>query len=276
MPDDRYRFSIGNFECLAIKDADTQVDSQLVFSNKERSDIKPFLKARGEKSKQINLPYTTLAIFSDDWVLVDAGIGKLADNVGQTARILADEDIRPEHIILTHAHADHYGGLIDENGEEAFGNVPIYICQNEWLMSQSDDYASEHPRRADLIKQYLVPIERQIEPIECLNMNEILPGISVLRLPGHTPYHIGLLIEAGDDKLIYTSDALVHPLHLEHLDWECGFDNDHEQARDSRIKLAELAIELDALVMSYHFAFPGIGRIKRSGDGYQWLPETTL
>jgi len=274
MSDDRYRFNIGSFECIAIKDSEVKVDRQQVFSNKDRSEIQPFLKARGEKSEEIVLSYTALAIFSDDWVLIDAGIGNLGDHMGQLAHILDDEDIRPEHIILTHAHTDHFGGLVDADGTEAFGNVPIYMCQNEWLMSKSNDYAIENPRRATLIQDYLIPIERQIEPIECLNMNEILPGISVLRLPGHTAYHIGLLIESENDTLIYTSDAMIHPLHLEHLDWECGFDADATQARESRIKLAELAIELNAKVMSYHFAFPSIGRIKRNGDGYQWVAET--
>lgn len=103
-------------------------------------------------------------------------------------------------------------------------------------------------------------------------MNEILPGFTVLRLPGHTANHIGILIESGTDTLIYAGDAIIHPLHLEHLDWDCGFDEDHDLARESRIKLAELAIELDATVMVYHFPFPGLGKIVRHGNAYKWIP----
>lgn len=270
MADDRYRFTVGDFECLAIKDTTVTVETSLLFNNVGANVYKTQLKVRGENQDKIDLFYNPLAVFSDDWMLIDAGIGTLGDDVGQLAKILDDEDIRPEHIIITHAHADHYGGLLDKDGKETFGNLPIYMCQNEWVMSISGEYANDNPRRAELIENYLVPLESQIERIECLNMNEILPGFSVLKLPGHTPHHIGVLIESQNETLIVASDALVHPLHLENLDWQCGFDADHDLARESRIKLAELAIELDALVLCYHFAFPGLGRIARHGDSYQW------
>ncbi|MEM9952297.1 MAG: MBL fold metallo-hydrolase [Chloroflexota bacterium] len=275
MSDDRYRFTVGDFECLAIKDTDVTVTHEQLFSNQPKEIVKPHLKARGEKAKAIQLSYNPLAVYSDDWVLIDTGIGTIGNAEGQVAKILEDEEIRPEHIIITHLHADHYGGLITDNGEEAFGNVPVYLCQGEWAMVRSEEYAETNPQRAELIQQYVYPIERQFEPIECLNMNEILPGLSVLRLVGHTENHIGVLIESQTEKLIYVSDALIHPLHLEQLDWECGFDANHEHARESRVALAELAIELNASVMSYHFPFPGIGRIEREGDGYHWVATTS-
>lgn len=271
MSDDRYRFTLGDFECLAIKDTAIMGDSKHLFSNIDTDVYKLALKARGENQEQVEIPYIPLAVFSDDWVLIDSGIGKLGgDDEGKLAEILEDEEIRPEHIILTHAHADHYGGLLDKEGNETFGNLPIYMCQNEWVMSISGEYADDNPRRAEMIETYLVPLENQIERIECLNMNEILPGLSVLKLPGHTAHHIGVLIESQDEKLIVASDAVLHPLHFENLDWQCVFDIDHDLARESRIKLAELAIELDALVLCYHFPFPGLGRISRQGDAYQW------
>ena len=270
MSDDRYRFTVGDFECLAIKDTAISGEGKQIFSNVDKEVYKASLKARGENHKKIDIPYNILAVFSDDWVLIDAGIGNLGDDEGKLAEILDDEEIRPEHIILTHAHADHYGGLLDSEGNETFGNLPIYMCQNEWVMSISGEYADDNPQRAEMIASYLVPLESQIERIECLNMNEILPGFSVLKLPGHTPHHIGVLVESQNEKLIIASDAVIHPLHFENLDWHCGFDADHEIARESRVKLAELAIELDALVLCYHFPFPGLGRISRQGEAYQW------
>ncbi|MGJ3240192.1 MAG: MBL fold metallo-hydrolase [Anaerolineae bacterium] len=270
MPDDRYRFTIGDFECLAIKDTTAMIDTHQLFHNVDKTRYTNLLQARDENPQQAELSHNVLAVFSDDWVLIDTGIGTLDKRDGQVAEILDDEEIRPEHIILTHAHADHYGGLMTEDGSETFGNTPVYICQNEWITSVSGDYADHHPRRAQMLEQYLLPVERQIERIECLNMNEILPGFSVLQLPGHTMHHIGILIESRNQRLIVAADALIHPLHLENLDWRCGFDTDHEQARASRVELAELALELDALVMAYHFPFPGLGRIEREGTGYRW------
>lgn len=272
MSKDRYRFKIGNFECLVINDGRIDVEGKQLFQNIDKDVYTPLLKARGEKSEKVKLAINTLAIFSDDWVLIDTGFGNFSEDSGQLKNILSEEDIRPEHIILTHAHPDHYGGFLDENGKNNFGNTPIYICQNEWILAISNELDAKNPDRAEYNQKYLIPIEAQIEPIECLDMNEILPNFSVIRLPGHTLNHIGILIESASEKLIFASDTLVHPLHLENLDWQAGFDVDHALARESRLKLAELAIELDATVMTSHFPFPGLGRIERYGASYKWIP----
>lgn len=271
MPDDRYRFRIGDFECLAINDGSIAVEAKQLFQNIPGDVYKQQLNAPDEKSNNVELAINTLAVFSDDQVLIDTGFGKLSEESGQLKNVLDEEDIRPEHIILTHAHPDHYGGFLDENGTNNFGNAPIHICQQEWILSTSAKQTIENPGRASYNQKYLLPIEPQIKPVECLEMDEILPNFSLIRLPGHTLNHIGILIESAGEKLIFASDTLVHPLHLENLDWQAGFDVDHALARESRIKLAELAIDLDAVVMTSHFAFPGLGRIERNGDGYKWI-----
>jgi len=272
MSDDRYRFTVGDVECLAIKDAENTSETRQLFSNIDEKKYQAALKTQGDNPEIAILSCNPLAVFSDDWVLIDTGFGAMATPNGQSVDILNDEDIRPEHIILSHAHGDHYGGLLNKNGDENFSNVPVYMCQNEWMFYTSGEYADANPQRAERVQKYLLPAERQIERIECLNMSEILPGFTVLKLPGHTPHHIGILVESMGETLIVAGDTALHPLHLAHLDWEFANDADHDTARESRLKLAELAIELDALVMFYHFPFPGLGRIERNGAGYRWVP----
>lgn len=268
MPDDRYRFQLGHLDCLVVRDSTISGDSQFVFSNVSSDQ----LKAQGFKTSTQAYDVNCLAVFSDDWVLLDVGFGNVSHPSGKLADILSDEEIRPEHIILTHAHSDHIGGLLNQDGEEAYPNVPVYMCQREWIEYASDENLLPTPQQADTVREILRRTDGQIERIECMEMNEILPCFSVIRLPGHTANNIAILIEAGDDKLIYAADAVFHPWHLSHLDWHFAFDADHEMAREARIKFSELAIELDALVMFTHFPFPGLGKIKREGDAYGWSP----
>ncbi|MEL6404149.1 MAG: MBL fold metallo-hydrolase [Chloroflexota bacterium] len=267
MASDRFRFTVGGFECLVINDGTSTGATSRMFSN-----VDDATRSAHDLPDNIAVGYNVCAVYSDDWVLLDTGIGNAGDTEGQVADILDDEDIRPEHIIMTHAHVDHYGGLIGDNGEEKFPNVPVYMCQNEWVWFTSSEYADDNPERAEVIKAQLLPAERQVERIECNDMSEILPGFTIVSLPGHTPHHIGIMIASQDERLIIAGDALLHPLHLENLDWQFANDTDHERARKSRIKLAEIAIDTNALVLNYHFPFPGLGRIERNGDAYRWLP----
>lgn len=94
----------------------------------------------------------------------------------------------------------------------------------------------------------------------------------MIPLPGHRAYHAGIEVESNGEKLLYAGDVVCHPLHIEHLDWHCWADSDHEVARESRIKFAEMTSASGSLVLAYHFDFPGLGHVIQAGDGWQWQP----
>lgn len=269
MSDDRYRFKIGNFDCIAILDNTFSGTVERLISNVSREELAPHLKAHHIKADIITGSYACLMVNTgdDDWVLIDTGAGD-AQEGSQLLKILEDEDIWPDHIIITHAHIDHYGGLINKKGEPTFPNVQVYMCRDEWAIYTSSHYLEENPERAPTIEQYLIPAESQIERVEC--SGEILPGFSIVELPGHTPHHIGILIESGNEKLIFSGDALVHPLFVEHPEWAFANDTNPETATESRKYLAEIAVKENALVMSYHFEFPCLGRIVETDNGHRW------
>jgi glyoxylase-like metal-dependent hydrolase (beta-lactamase superfamily II) len=68
----------------------------------------------------------------------------------------------------------------------------------------------------------------------------LLNRLSAL-LPIHTPGQIALHIHSENDHLLYISDAFLHPLHIEQLDWQTNYDLDHNMSKQSRIKLLEFA-----------------------------------
>ena len=99
---------------------------------------------------------------------------------------------------------------------------------------------------------------------------ELLPGVTAIKADGHTPGQIALVIHSEKDHLLYISDAFLHPLHVERLDWRTNYDWEHEKAKRSRIKLLELAHKDDMLVNAFHFDFPGLGRIAKKGSNWAW------
>lgn len=274
MSDDRYRFRLGDFECLAILDNTFTGSADRMFSNVSAEELAPHLEAHHINPNAMTGAYTCLMVHTgnNDWVLLDTGTGGM-DSKGRLLTILEEEAIRPDHIIITHAHIDHYSALINSDGKPNFPNAQVYMCRDEWAVFTSHQYLAENPEQAQVIKQHLIPAESQIERVECAS--EILPGFSILPLPGHTPHHIGILIESGGKQLIFAGDAVVHPLHIEHLDWHFINDAEPEKAVASRRTLLEMAVERDALVMAYHFEFPGLGHIVENGTGYQWKPVSS-
>ena len=60
------------------------------------------------------------------WI-VDPG---LVPQAAQIVRLVRDKSLKPEAILLTHAHADHIAG-IDEVREE-LGPIPVYLGKEEW------------------------------------------------------------------------------------------------------------------------------------------------
>src|SRR6266496_4554870 len=65
-------------------------------------------------------------------------------------------------------------------------------------------------------------------------------------------------------------DAFLHPLHIERLEWQTNYDFDHQKAKQSRVKLLELAYKENMLVNAFHFDFPGLGRIDKFKNNWIW------
>jgi glyoxylase-like metal-dependent hydrolase (beta-lactamase superfamily II) len=117
----------------------------------------------------------------------------------------------------------------------------------------------------------LPPLKQSIELVE--GEKEIVPGISVVPAPGHTPGHLAVAITSGATQFLHMSDTVLHPLHLENPSWRPIFDLDAEGAAKSRQHLLDRAASDRIKVLAYHFAFPGLGRIESRGNSWRWLVD---
>jgi glyoxylase-like metal-dependent hydrolase (beta-lactamase superfamily II) len=83
-------------------------------------------------------------------------------------------------------------------------------------------------------------------------------------------------VSSGDEQLLYIGDTVVHPLHLEYLDWTPIYDILPEAAAVSKRRIFDLAAADKALVIGQHFSpFPSLGTVVKNGRGWQWKPVVT-
>jgi glyoxylase-like metal-dependent hydrolase (beta-lactamase superfamily II) len=83
---------------------------------------------------------------------------------------------------------------------------------------------------------------------------------------------VALLIEASTERLLYSADAALHPLHLAYPAWYSSFDWRPEQGVATRRALFAYAAAEKCLVLGCHFPFPGLGYVGQQRTRWQWRP----
>jgi glyoxylase-like metal-dependent hydrolase (beta-lactamase superfamily II) len=145
-----------------------------------------------------------------------------------------------------------------------------------WTSEQAELKLDEHVREVLLkfARKNLPPIQAQLDLVD--HETEIVPGIRAIAAPGHTPGHMALAISSGDEQLLYISDTVLHPIHLEQPEWYAAVDFVPEQAIVTRRRLLNKAATEKTLVLAFHFPFPGLGYVVQKGEGWQWQPIETI
>lgn len=88
--------------------------------------------------------------------------------------------------------------------------------------------------------------------------------------PGHTPGQFVAHVQAGEQKIIFATDAVHHPLQVAFPEHSTIFCEDKAQAVETRMALLEAVADTDTILVPEHFAFPVAGRVVREGGGYRY------
>lgn len=134
----------------------------------------------------------------------------------------------------------------------------------------------EHVREVlvSIARKNLPPIQDRLNLIE--REREILPGIQAIAATGHTPGHMALVTSSGGAQLLYISDTVLHPIQLEQPERCAAVDYDPDQVVASRLRILNRAAAEKALVLAFHFSFPGLGHVVWKGDTWEWQPIATM
>jgi glyoxylase-like metal-dependent hydrolase (beta-lactamase superfamily II) len=258
MPDDTYRFSIGSFECLIIREYTDALESKA------------------------GLDQTYLLVITPEHtVLIDTGWGS-SPRPGERPAVVKLEaaginKAQIDTVIITHAHPDHIGGNTDARGKPFFPNARYIINKVEWEYWTSPNLTF-FPHEKEIkqiilngVQKNLLGIKERFQTVEVDDEKEILPGIRLVSAPGHSPGMVAVTVSSGTGRLLHIADAFHLPSELSDLGRSVISGKLTEQARRTRSRILSLAVS-GTLVFSGHFPFPGLGHIIKKGEAFLWQP----
>ena len=278
-----YRLAVGEIQVTALLDGHTAFADQALaglFPDYDASTAARLRRAAFIPEGRIPLAVNAYLINTGTkLVLVDAGAaGALGPTLGQIPRNLAAAGVAPDQVdvvVVTHFHRDHAAGLLNAGGAALFPKAELVVADAEVAYWQ-DDAAMAQARPA--VRSFFEPARSAMAPYAARLRRiapgaEVVPGVTTVPLPGHTPGHMGVRVHSGRDQLLAWGDVVhAQSLQMPRPEWSIAFDSDPALAAGTRTRTFDMAATDRLLIAGMHLDFPGIGYVVRRQEGYGFEP----
>jgi glyoxylase-like metal-dependent hydrolase (beta-lactamase superfamily II) len=276
-----YRFGLGDAEVTVVSDGPLPLGPPKgTFVGVPDDEVKKMLSDNFLSPDNVVLEQNSPIVNTGDkLILFDTGMGT-AKNFGPTTgrqqKSMKEAGIKPEDIdavVFSHAHIDHIGGVVDDSGKVLFPNAQYYIAQSDL------DFWTDEGKAGGPLKDFIVHARKNLLPVRdrlvfFKDGEEFLPGVQAISAPGHTVGHTIFMINSNGKSLAFLGDLTHHPiLLLEKPRMQFSYDTDPKQAAETRVKLLDMIATNKIPVMAYHYAWPGIGHIAKTAEGFHYYPE---
>lgn len=276
-----YRVNLGQFQITALLDGTMALDRALFFgiSEEEKEELLSRMFITGEIPSGVN---AYLINTGSKLILVDTGAGAaFGDLMGHLPKTLRAAGYKPHQIdaiLITHAHPDHVGGLLDANDKLVYPKATVYISQPEadfWLSSEIMANAPDTLKPSFLFMQKAAEILSSKNKWKTFNDGDtVFPGIQGILTPGHTVGMAAFKVTSEDQTLLIWGD-IVHLTALQMSNPLVGFAFDFSpgDAIFTRLNQLENVSEDKTFVAGSHLPFPGLGHVRRDDfQSYTWVP----
>lgn len=189
---------------------------------------------------------------------------------GLAARGVAPSDV--DIVIQTHLHFDHCGSLVNraDNGtyHPVFTRAEVYAQKGEWEAAHAPDYRSAPSYMPHAFYKAIADTGR-LRLVE--GSHEILPGVSVRQLGGHTRHHQIVEVRSGGETLIYAGDFIPMTRHI-NLAYSMGYDMFPITTLQHKETFLPRAAEEGWVVVFEHDPDTPLARITSDGRKYKADP----
>ena len=286
-------FSVGRFRCHCLDAGSIRLDGGAMFGVVAKPLWEKHFEA--DEHNRIGLALRCLLVEHDAGpVLIDTGIGNKGnekflsiygvENRGtkgptQLEDALAEAGFAPadvKYVINTHLHFDHAGG--NTFLEHPTASEPrLSFPSATYIVQQGELQAARNPS----LRSAASYLEDNFEPIAEADAwrlvegeTEVLPGISVLPTPGHTPFHQSVLVSDGDEVACYAADCVPTTAHVP-LPWIMAYDLEPLVTLETKKHLIARA-EAEGWTMVFeHDPNVSVGRIAKDSKSYVCVPLDT-
>ncbi|MDE3180094.1 MAG: MBL fold metallo-hydrolase [Acidobacteriota bacterium] len=252
---------LGKFTIHALSDGAFKLDGGQMFAVVP----KPLWEKKlpSDPRNRVLLGLTCLLVQTETkTILVETGIGdkfdsKRVDIYGvdhSTASLpggLKEAGVLPEDVdvvINTHLHFDHCGWNVCRDGDRlipTFRRARYFVQRGEW------EHASQPTERdrGSYVEEFFAPAEKLTEFLD--GDTEILPGIRVEVLPGHTRNMQAVRIASEGEQAYFISDLVPTQAHLPYA-WMMSFDLYPMETLANKKALLPQLVKQKALVVFPH------------------------
>jgi glyoxylase-like metal-dependent hydrolase (beta-lactamase superfamily II) len=279
------KYKVGDVEVFSLIDGMRDVPlREGMVRNVGVEQVKTALRTAGFPENQAPVRFIVMALkLRDQVALIDSGTGGhpiYGQGNGRLFESMAAAGLDPKAIktiLISHLHGDHiYGLMNNETNAQVFPNAEIVVpaAELEWWTRPGVESIDLGPTRKGLAQRIQTTIAtwKNVRLFE--GEPELLPGVQVVRAPGHSPGMVTHLVASGGRQFLISADVVNLSPHIQtNPEWQLAIDQDPQMAVETRKKIFDRAVADKLTVSGTHWLMPNAGIFTKDGSGYAFAAE---